>query len=139
MKKQVEITLEAQERSFHLITDEVLRKLSEAGLTLPDTGMLNLFIKHCSCALSINENYDPSVREDLENIFNAVVPENEPYYTHTLEGPDDMPSHAKSIMAGSSIQIPITNGRLNLGTWQGIYLCEFRNHGGPREVVATVM
>ena len=139
MKKQVEITLEAQERGFHLITDEVMSKLFEAGLTLPEVGMLNLFIKHCSCALSINENYDPSVREDLENIFNAVVPENEPYYTHTLEGPDDMPSHAKSIMAGSSIQIPITNGRLNLGTWQGIYLCEFRNHGGPREVVATVM
>lgn len=139
MKKQVEITLEAQERGFHLITDEVMRKLAEAGLTLPDTGVLHLFIKHCSCALAINENYDPSVREDLESIFNQVVPENEPYYTHTLEGSDDMPSHAKSIMAGSSIQIPITNGQLNLGTWQGIYLCEFRNHGGPREVVATVM
>ncbi len=85
------------------------------------------------------EIYDPSVRVDLENIFNQVVPENEPYYTHILEGPDDMPSHAKSIMAGSSIQIPITNGQLNLGTWQGIYLCEFRNHGGPRQLVATII
>lgn len=116
MAKQVELTLEAKPRGFHLITDEVTRKLIDAGLEIPDTGILNLFIKHCSCALSINENYDPSVREDLENIFNNVVPENQPYFTHTLEGPDDMPSHAKSIMAGSSIQIPITNGALNLGT-----------------------
>ncbi len=139
MKKQVEIVLDAKPRGFHLITDEVARKLAEAGLTLPDTGVISLFIKHCSCSLSINENYDPSVREDLENIFNEVVPENQPYYTHTLEGPDDMPSHAKSIMAGSSIEVPITNGQLNLGTWQGIYLCEFRNNGGPREVVATVL
>lgn len=139
MKKQVEIVLDAQPRGFHLVTDEVARKLAEAGLTLPDTGVISLFIKHCSCSLSINENYDPSVREDLENIFNEVVPENQPYYTHTLEGPDDMPSHAKSIMAGSSIEVPITNGQLNLGTWQGIYLCEFRNNGGPREVVATIL
>ena len=139
MKKQVEITLESKPRGFHLITSEVQQKLAEAGLTLPDVGILHLFIKHCSCALTINENYDPSVREDLENIFNEVVPENQPYYTHTLEGPDDMPSHAKSIMAGSSIEIPITGGQLNLGTWQGIYLCEFRNNGGPREVVATIL
>ena len=139
MKKQVEIVLDAKPRGFHLITDEVVHKLAEAGLTLPDSGVISLFIKHCSCSLSINENYDPSVREDLENIFNEVVPENQPYYTHTLEGPDDMPSHAKSIMAGSSIEIPITGGKLNLGTWQGIYLCEFRNAGGPREVVATVL
>ena len=139
MSKQVEIVLEPQSRGFHLITDEVIHKFNEAGLELPETGMLNLFIKHCSCSLSINENYDPSVRTDLENIFNKLVPENEPYYTHTLEGPDDMPSHAKSIMGGSSIQIPITNGQLNLGTWQGIYLCEFRNNGGPREVVATIV
>ena len=139
MKKQIEFSLEAKPRGFHLITDEVKQKLAEGGLTLPDAGVLNLFIKYCSCSLSINENYDPSVRVDLENIFNNVVPENQPYFTHTLEGPDDMPSHAKSIMAGSSIQIPITNGALNLGTWQGIYLCEFRNHGGPREIVATVL
>lgn len=139
MKKQVEIVLDAKPRGFHLITEEVVRKLAEAGLTLPDTGVISLFIKHCSCSLSINENYDPFVREDLENIFNEVVPENQPYYTHTLEGPDDMPSHAKSIMAGSSIEVPITGGQLNLGTWQGIYLCEFRNHGGPREVVATIL
>ena len=139
MKKQVEIVLDAKPRGFHLITEEVVRKLAEAGLTLPDAGVISLFIKHCSCSLSINENYDPSVREDLENIFNEVVPENQSYYTHTLEGPDDMPSHAKSIMAGSSIEVPITGGQLNLGTWQGIYLCEFRNHGGPREVVATIL
>lgn len=138
MLKQVEFSLEEKPRGFHLITDEVMRKILDAGLELPDTGILNLFIKHCSCSLSINENYDPSVRTDLENIFNQVVPENQSYFTHTLEGPDDMPSHAKSIMAGSSIQIPITNGRLNLGTWQGIYLCEFRNHGGPRQIVATL-
>lgn len=139
MKKQVEIVLDAKPRGFHLITEEVVCKLAEAGLTLPDTGVVSLFIKHCSCSLSINENYDPSVREDLENIFNEVVPENQSYYTHTLEGPDDMPSHAKSIMAGSSIEVPITGGQLNLGTWQGIYLCEFRNNGGPREVVATIL
>lgn len=139
MKKQAEIVLDAKPRGFHLITEEVVSKLAQAGLTLPDSGVISLFIKHCSCSLSINENYDPSVRTDLENIFNNLVPESEPYYTHTLEGPDDMPSHAKSIMAGSSIEIPITNGQLNLGTWQGIYLCEFRDHGGPREVVATIL
>lgn len=116
MIKQAEFTLEAKPRGFHLITKEIVQNLSQSGVTLPDEGMLNLFIKHCSCALSINENYDPSVREDLENIFNNIVPQNEPYYTHVLEGPDDMPSHAKSIMAGSSIQIPITKGSLNLGT-----------------------
>lgn len=139
MKKQVEICLEERSRGFHLITDEVIQKLNENDLNLPDTGVLHLFIKHCSCGLAINENYDPSVRTDLESIFNNVVPENQPFYTHVLEGPDDMPSHAKSIMTGPSIQIPITDGRLNLGTWQGIYLCEFRNHGGPRKLVATIL
>lgn len=116
MKKQTEFTLESKPRGFHLITNEVIDKISQSGLSLPDTAVLNLFIKHCSCALSINENYDPSVRYDLENIFNNIVPENEDFYTHVLEGSDDMPSHAKSIMAGSSINIPITNGRFNLGT-----------------------
>ena len=116
MKKQVEITLNQRERGFHLVTDEVLDKLAQAGLTLPDCGVLHIFIQHCSAGISLCENCDPSVRVDLENIFNQLVPDGEPYFTHTLEGSDDMPSHAKSIMVGSSIQIPITNGRLNLGT-----------------------
>ena len=100
--------------------------------------MLNLFVKHTSCALAINENADPDVRTDLTNIFNRLVPYNAPYYVHTLEGGDDMPAHAKSTICGVSINIPISRGHLNLGTWQGIYLCEFRNHGGARRIVATV-
>lgn len=135
MAQQVEFTLKPQRRGFHLITDEVVRHLP----TLPKTGLLNLFIRHTSCALSICENWDPSVREDMESIYDRLVPENEPYYRHTLEGSDDMPAHAKSIITGVSIDIPITNGRLNLGTWQGIYLCEFRNDGGSRRVVATII
>lgn len=135
MAQQVEFTLKPQRRGFHLITDEVVRHLP----TLPKTGLLNLFIRHTSCALSICENWDPSVREDMESIYDRLVPENEPYYRHTLEGSDDMPAHAKSIITGVSINIPITNGRLNLGTWQGIYLCEFRNDGGSRRVVATII
>ena len=102
------------------------------------TGLLNLFVKHTSCALSINENADPDVRSDMEKIMNHIVKENEPYYDHVLEGADDMPAHAKSSLFGVSLTIPITDGRLNLGTWQGIYLCEFRDYGGPRKIVATV-
>lgn len=139
MISQVEFVLEARPRGFHLITDEVCQKLQDANMAFPETGVLNLFVKHCSCSLSVCENYDPSVRVDLEEIFNHIVPENQPYFTHTIEGPDDMPSHAKCIMAGSSIQVPITDGSFNLGTWQGIYLCEFRDHGGPRKVVATLL
>ena len=105
---------------------------------LPKIGMLNLFVKHTSCALSINENADPDVRSDMEQILNHLVKENEPYYDHTLEGADDMPAHAKSSLFGVSLSIPITNGRLNLGTWQGIYLCEFRDYGGSRKIVATI-
>ena len=101
--------------------------------------MLNLLIKHTSAALALNENADPNVRRDLNEIFNRLVPENAPYYIHTFEGADDMPAHAKSVLVGPSLTIPVTNGRLNLGTWQGIYLCEFRNHGGPRRVVATII
>ena len=119
----------------HLVTHEVLDNLPEP---LPKMGMLNLFVKHTSCALSINENADPDVRTDMEKILNRMVKENEPYYNHTLEGADDMPAHAKSSLIGVSITIPITNGRLNLGIWQGIYLCEFRNYGGPRKIVATI-
>ncbi len=136
MTQQFEFTLSEKRRGCHLVTQEVLQHLSGH---LPETGLLNLFVKHTSCALSINENADPDVRGDMEQILNHLVPENAPYYDHTLEGADDMPAHAKCSMFGVSLTIPITHGRLNLGTWQGIYLCEFRNYGGARRVVATVM
>lgn len=136
MIQQTEFTLEARSRGFHLITGEVLRRLPQP---LPDTGMLHLFIKHTSCALSINENADSDVRRDMEQIMSRLVKENEPYYLHTLEGSDDMPAHAKCSLIGSDLTIPITRGQLNLGTWQGIYLCEFRDYGGARKVVATIM
>lgn len=135
MIQQTEFSLTAKCRGCHLVTHEVLDNLPKP---LPKMGMLNLFVKHTSCALSINENADPDVRTDMEKILNRMVKENEPYYDHTLEGADDMPAHAKSSLIGVSITIPITNGRLNLGTWQGIYLCEFRNYGGPRKIVATI-
>ena len=106
---------------------------------LPEAGLLHLFIKHTSCALSINENYDPSVRSDMERIYNNLVKENQAYYTHIDEGADDMPSHAKCSLTGVSLTIPITSCRLNLGTWQGIYLCEFRDYGGARRIVATIV
>lgn len=135
MIQQTEFSLAAKCRGCHLVTHEVLDNLPKP---LPKMGMLNLFVKHTSCALSINENADPDVRTDMEKILNRMVKENEPYYDHTLEGADDMSAHAKSSLIGVSITIPITNGRLNLGTWQGIYLCEFRNYGGPRKIVATI-
>ena len=135
MIQQTTFSLRARSRGFHLITEEVLRQLP----ALPQKGLLNLFIQHTSSALSINENADPDVRTDMESIFNHMVKEREPYYDHTFEGPDDMPAHAKSSIIGPSLCIPITGGRLNLGTWQGIYLCEFRNYGGSRRVVATII
>lgn len=135
MIRQVEFSLKPAARGFHLITNEVMRNLPQ----LPEEGLLNLFVKHTSCALSINENADPDVRKDLNGIYDRLVPENQPYFLHTFEGSDDMPSHAKAVMTGVSICIPITNGRLNLGTWQGIYLCEFRDYGGARKIVATVI
>ena len=135
MVQQVAFKLKPQSRGFHLITDEVLRHLPQ----LPKAGILNLFVQHTSCSLSICENWDPSVREDLESIYDRLIPENAPYYQHTLEESDDMPAHAKCIITGVSINIPITDGRLNLGTWQGIYLCEFRNDGGSRHIVATIL
>lgn len=135
MIQQIEFTLTPKSRGCHLITREIWEHLPKP---LPQTGLLNLFVKHTSCALSINENADPDVRLDMENIFNHLVRENESYYEHTLEGADDMPAHAKSSLVGVSLTIPITEGHLNLGTWQGIYLCEFRNYGGPRKVVATL-
>ncbi|MCF0244628.1 MAG: YjbQ family protein [Bacteroidaceae bacterium] len=135
MWQQKEFRLQERRRGFHLVTSEILRNLPP----LPKVGLLNLFIKHTSAALSVNENADPDVRADMESIFNHMVKEREPYYLHTFEGDDDMPAHAKSSIVGASITIPITDGRLNLGTWQGIYLCEFRDYGGARRIVATVM
>lgn len=135
MIQQVEITLRPHARGFHLVTEGIVRQLPP----LPQTGLLNLFIQHTSAALSINENCDPDVRDDMEQIFNRLIRERESWYTHTLEGWDDMPAHAKSTMIGVSLSVPVTRGQLNLGTWQGIYLCEFRNHGGPRRIVATII
>lgn len=135
MIQQVEITLRPHVRGFHLVTEEIVRQLPP----LPQTGLLNLFIQHTSAALSINENCDPDVRDDMEQIFNRLIRERESWYTHTLEGWDDMPAHAKSTMIGVSLSVPVTRGQLNLGTWQGIYLCEFRNHGGSRRIVATII
>ena len=134
MIKQKEITLPAFSRGFHLITDLIRKELPE----LPEAGLLHIFIKHTSAALTINENADPDVRVDYETIFNRLVPENDPAYTHTIEGPDDMPAHVKSTLADSSVTIPITSGKLNLGTWQGVFLCEFRNRGGSRKLVLAV-
>lgn len=135
MIQQVEFALAAKHRGCHLVTREIIDRLPKP---LPKAGLLNLFVKHTSCALSINENADPDVRSDIEKIMNHIVRESEPYYDHVLEGADDMPAHAKSSLFGVSLSIPITDGRLNLGTWQGIYLCEFRNYGGPRRIVATI-
>lgn len=135
MIQQAVFKIPHKRRECHLITREVLQHLPAP---LPQTGLLNLFVQHTSCALSINENADPDVRVDMEHILNHLVKENEPYYEHTFEGADDMPAHAKSSLFGVSLTIPITNGRLNLGTWQGIYLCEFRDYGGDRTLVATI-
>ncbi len=135
MIQQIELALRPRARGFHLITAEVLQQLPP----LPPTGLLHLFVRHTSCGLSLCENADPDVRTDLSSIFDRLVKEREPYYEHTLEGDDDMPAHAKSVLTGVDVTIPITNGRLNLGTWQGIYLCEFRNRGGSRRVVATII
>lgn len=123
MVQQAEFTLTPRSRGFHLVTDEVLSHLPP----LPDAGLVHLFVKHTSAGLSINENADPDVRNDLGAIFDRLVGEREVYYTHTLEGDDDMPAHAKSTLTGVELTVPVTRGRLNLGTWQGIYLCEFRN------------
>lgn len=135
MIHQLEISLPEYKRGFHLITKMIEQRLPP----LPKKGLINIFLKHTSAALALNENADPSVRQDFETIFNKLVPENQNYYTHTMEGADDMPAHIKSSIIGQSLNIPITNGRLNLGTWQGIYLCELRNQGGTRNVVITIL
>ncbi len=134
MINQKEFSLPAYARGFHIVTDTILNEIGE----LPEKGILTLFIKHTSAGLTINENADPTVLSDFESSFNHIVKENEPFYRHTFEGSDDMPAHIKSSMVGSSITIPIMNHRLNLGTWQGIYLCEFRDRGGSRKIVATI-
>jgi secondary thiamine-phosphate synthase enzyme len=134
---QKEITLKPKPRGFHLITDEIVSQLP--SLDNISIGIAHIFIKHTSASLSVNENADPTVRTDMETYFNKIVPENASFYQHTMEGSDDMTSHIKSSLLGSSISIPITKGRFNLGTWQGIYLCEHRNHGGSRKIVVTII
>jgi secondary thiamine-phosphate synthase enzyme len=133
---QREIRLEPRPRGFHIVTREVLDELPE--LRAVDVGLLHLLIRHTSASLALNENASPDVRRDLESWFDQAVPERAPYWTHTSEGPDDMPSHVKAALLGPSLTLPISRGRLALGTWQGIYLCEHRDHGGSRSLVATV-
>lgn len=133
---QKEIRLKAKTRGFHLITQDILAQLPE--LQHCSVGLLNVFIQHTSASLTINENADPTVRQDFERFFNRVVPENQAYYQHTDEGSDDLPAHLKSSLLGASLTIPISNGRLTLGLWQGIYLCEHRNHGGSRTLILTM-
>jgi secondary thiamine-phosphate synthase enzyme len=134
MISQYMIHLPAFPKGFHLITNNILEEIGG----LPDTGLMHIFLQHTSAGLTLNENADPSARFDLESAFDRVAPENHPAYTHTFEGADDMPAHIKSTLTGVSLTIPISNHRLNLGTWQGVYLCEFRRNGGRRQVVVTV-
>jgi secondary thiamine-phosphate synthase enzyme len=134
MIEQVEITLPQFRRGYHLITSHIEKQLPQ----LPEKGLLHILVKHTSAGITINENADPSVRTDFESFINKMIPENDPVYVHTYEGPDDMPAHLKSTVIGAEVTIPVTNHRLNLGTWQGIYFCEFRNYGGTRRLVLTV-
>lgn len=134
---QKQIALKPKSRGFHLVTSEIEDQFPEIGEI--QQGILQVFIKHTSAGLTINENADPTVRDDFESHINKMVPEDQPYYRHTFEGSDDMPAHIKASLMGTSVQIPVTNGKLNLGTWQGIYLCEHRNHGGSRKLVLSLM
>ena len=134
---QKEITLSPKRRGFHLVTREIVEQVKE--LSEYSAGIAHIFICHTSASLTVNENASPEVREDFESHFNELVPEEAPYYEHTLEGPDDMPAHIKASILGSSVTVPVKDGRLNLGTWQGIYLCEHRNHGGPRKLIVTII
>lgn len=134
MITQKTVTLSPHPKGFHLITC----KVEEVAGELPDAGIMHILIQHSSAGLTLNENADPSVRHDFESFMNHLIPENHPLYTHIYEGLDDMPAHLKASIIGSSVTIPITHGRLNLGTWQGIYLCEFRDSGGPRRLVITI-
>ena len=133
---QKEVRLQAKPRGFHLVTREVVAQLSE--LQEYEVGLAHIFIQHTSASLTLNENAAPDVRRDMETHFNTVVPENAPYWTHTEEGADDMPAHIKAVLLGSSVSIPIWQGRLRLGTWQGLYLCEHRDNGGARRLVVTL-
>jgi len=134
MIQQKEITLSRYSRGYHMVTHVIKENLPE----LPEKGLLHILVKHTSAGITLNENADPSVRDDFNGFLDQLIPENHPVYTHTLEGPDDMPAHIKAALVGSSISVPISNGRLQLGTWQGIYLCEFRNHPRSRTVIATI-
>ncbi len=134
---QKEITLDARKRGFHLVTEEIAAQIPE--LRTVRHGLLHIFIKHSSASLTLNENADPTVRMDFESHFNRTIPENAPYYMHDTEGADDMPAHLKSSVLGSSVSIPVTDGKLNMGIWQGIYFCEHRNYGGARELVLTLI
>jgi len=134
---QREFRLPAMPRGFHLVTQLIEKEVPE--LREIEHGLLHVFIQHTSASLTVNENADPTVRQDFEAHFDRAVPENAPYYRHTAEGPDDMPAHIKASLMGASVTVPITSGRLNLGTWQGIYLCEHRDRGGPRRLVATAI
>lgn len=133
---QKHLSLRPCQRGFHLITDDITRALPELGTV--HCGLLHIFIQHSSASLTINENADPTVRQDFETVFNSLVPENDPRYRHNDEGSDDLPAHIKSSLLGSSVSVPVGNGRLLLGTWQGVYLCEHRNHGGSRQLVLTL-
>jgi secondary thiamine-phosphate synthase enzyme len=133
---QKELILEQRGRGFHLVTDEILGHITE--IKKIKAGLMHILIKHTSASITLNENYDPDVRSDLEKYFSRTVKENESWYEHNSEGSDDMPAHIKSTLIGSSLTIPITNGKLNLGTWQGIYLCEHRNQAGSRKIVVTI-
>jgi secondary thiamine-phosphate synthase enzyme len=135
MTQQFLLTLRPRTKGFHLITDEILGTLHE----LPSLGLLHIFIQHTSAGLAISENADPTVRADLNRTFDELVPEDQPYYQHTVEGPDDMPAHVKSVITSSSVSIPIKDRKLQLGTWQGIYLCEFRREATPRKLILTVI
>lgn len=134
---QKEIYLKSRSRGFHLVTSEIIQQIPELKSFV--SGIANIFIKHTSASLTINENADPDVRKDMQSFTDRLVPENVPYFLHTTEGPDDMPAHIKTSLFGSGLNIPITNGSFNLGTWQGIYLCEHRNHGGSRKIVVTII
>jgi secondary thiamine-phosphate synthase enzyme len=136
MWQQKEISLSQLSRGFHIITDQVIKQIPE--IINISKGLLHIFIKHTSASLTINESADPTVRHDFETYFNKTVPDNAPEYLHKSEGPDDMPAHLKSSILGSSISIPILDGKLNLGTWQSIYLCEHRNYGGNRKLVLSI-
>ena len=134
---QKEISLNSRARGFHLVTDEIIRQVPE--IRRFEVGLAHIFIKHTSASLSLNENADPTVRVDMESHFNEMVPENAPYFLHTYEGSDDMPAHIKTVLIGSGVTVPISQGRFNLGTWQGIYLCEHRDRARSRRVVVTLM